>query len=485
MVPGVAETDRGEVAEWRLRVLHELLPDIQEFPGLLTPYTAFLRVLRERLHPIGLEDVRLVETASGLRFHVNLGDRLGADFYYGYYGELLEWELFRALLDPGATVVDIGANVGFYAVAAAMAVGASGIVHAFEADPAPYGLLVRNAEANGLQNVRCHPLCVGDRDGSTTFYLAEEPAFSGLADSGRSPVRGAVSLAMRRLDSVLGEADGVLAAMKIDVEGHEAAVLRGSRETIGRSPDIVIMAEVSSKNLDPERRNALRAELGELYTAGFRAWVLDAGPEGLRLLPGAPETAALGSANVFLVRSESARERRLRDCARQLREGTLEGLRRRVGTPWPPLQRRNAADPLDARNLHGALVGSLLRETSARLEAAERESEARLAELRRLEERLGGLSRQAQGLEADKASLIDALREAQASNQRLRARLGALQREVEARGHAARTLEGRGPEADSQQPRMAPRARQGEPRPGLWKRVRRAWRRLTGSGTPA
>jgi hypothetical protein len=158
-----------------------------------------------------------------------------------------------------------------------------------------------------------------------------------------------------------------VAAVKIDVEGHEFAVLRGGRETIRRSPGVVLMVEVNAKNLDPERRAALEASLRDLYGDGLRGWAIDPRPEGLRVLADPHEAATLGGANIFVARAGSESERRLQAAARDLRLQAFEGSARSMGVADQVL-RRNAADPRQGLNFHAALLGSMVREREGQIQ---------------------------------------------------------------------------------------------------------------------
>lgn len=141
--------------------------------------------------------------------------------------EPYETALLRAFLKPGDVFVDVGANIGYFAVIAADAVGARGRVIAFEPDPDNYRLLRHNARLNGFEH-RIETVCAGLSDGAgeSALYLSEDNLgdhriFAG-GDGRRSvPVRlyrGCDFLASRprRLDLV-----------KIDTQGAEYRVLAG------------------------------------------------------------------------------------------------------------------------------------------------------------------------------------------------------------------------------------------------------------------
>lgn len=355
------------------------MPEAYGFPDLLVPYVTFVRTLRERLHPRGVRDIRQAETAGGLKFLVDVGDRLGCDVYYGFYAEMYEFALFRSILRPGGVVVDVGANFGLYTISAAAAVGRTGRVVAFEPDPAAFELLTRNVEGNGLVNVECHPVCAGDEDAETDFFQMEESAFSGLSATGRANVRAKVRVPVRRLDSVLARSDAPLTAMKIDVEGHEYAVLRGARVTIRRSPDVTLMIEVSAKNLDSTRKTNFEGALAALYTEGFTGWLADAGPDGLRRVDRPAEAVDLSAANLFLVRRKGAAEAALRQAARALRLAASHDFRQAGDADDDALLRRDASDPYTGLGLHVALLRAVVRPWQEQTEALQ----ARLRTLER------------------------------------------------------------------------------------------------------
>jgi FkbM family methyltransferase len=398
--------DNDALDELNVRLFHQVIPHLGEGP-ILTAYVERLRAMRERVHPIGVAEYRIIQTAAGHRFRLNLGDRLGADFYYGHDPQARETRLFTALVGEGDVVVDVGANFGYYTVLAAAAAGPGGVVHAFEPDPQALDLLRENIALNKLESVHVHGACLGGEDAERDFYLMEEPAFSGLSPTGRARPRGQIRTRVRTLDGLLaGYGDAPVTRMKIDVEGHEHEVLAGARATIARSRDaIVVMIEVSAKNLTPERRGRLDAQLRELEAAhGLRGWVLRSDQRGGVRLDNTNEIADLHSANVFLVRAGSPAQSRLEDAVRRLDPATERQERARVLDHL--LDRQAAAVRLRAKQEdvirdHQARIARLAAELEAargELEAARGELEAARGELhalgRRVECRVGARLRQ-------------------------------------------------------------------------------------------
>ena len=75
-------------------------------------------------------------------------------------------------IKPGMTVFDVGANIGFFALAAANLVGENGKVVAFEPNPSVVARLKENVALNGLADrVKIEQSAAGDFDGTAEFCL--------------------------------------------------------------------------------------------------------------------------------------------------------------------------------------------------------------------------------------------------------------------------------------------------------------------------
>lgn len=136
-----------------------------------------------------------------------------------------EAALIKSLMDPGATVVDVGANIGYYVLLAARCVGPSGHIVAFEPEPDNLVELRMNVEANQLNNIEVHPFAVGARKAEVLFARGIN---GGVRDSAAT---NEVSVPLVTLDDALNRRVDMV---KIDVEGYEGEVLAGAESTIKR-----------------------------------------------------------------------------------------------------------------------------------------------------------------------------------------------------------------------------------------------------------
>ncbi|HKY37036.1 MAG TPA: FkbM family methyltransferase [Polyangiaceae bacterium] len=129
---------------------------------------------------------------------------------------------------PGQTVVDAGANVGFFTLRHARDVGPSGRVFAFEPNPSVFRLLQHNVERNGLKQVSCHRSALGERVGSLLF--TSDPRSTSCGHISESEETGE-PVPVSTLDALVEE-QGLtcIDLLKLDVEGYEPHVLRGGAQ---------------------------------------------------------------------------------------------------------------------------------------------------------------------------------------------------------------------------------------------------------------
>ncbi len=144
---------------------------------------------------------------------------------------------------PGETAVDVGANKGSFLPSLSRAAG-SGRVVAFEPQPALAEYLRRACRAARLTNVVVEAAGVSDRAGSLTLHVpgtgapspgaSFEPRVAALSPGRDLPVP------VVTLDEYFRSEAPRIAAIKVDVEGHELAVLRGAQAVLDRHAPLVV-----------------------------------------------------------------------------------------------------------------------------------------------------------------------------------------------------------------------------------------------------
>jgi FkbM family methyltransferase len=229
--------------------------------------------LKPRLRPWGLRTSkewfgeRIVRVQMPDRRSFNLasvsGNYLSFELFWrgaGYYEPITNLVL-ASLLEDGDTLFDIGANIGFFTLAAALHRPGLRIV-AFEPNPRIHELLRRNVEANALDHVQCEPLALSDAQRLALLYLSASDMSASLESRFDEHSAGCVKIQTSTLDHYLElhPVPGQL-ILKVDVEGHEEAFFRGARRTLTRlQPDVI--TEVT---LDPQEET-----VSFLAQAGYR-----------------------------------------------------------------------------------------------------------------------------------------------------------------------------------------------------------------------
>ena len=156
------------------------------------------------------------------------------------YARLAEW------IRPGDWVLDIGANVGHYTKRFSELAGAQGRVAAFEPIPETFSLLAANATCFASANVSLFNAAASDRGGVANMSI---PRFvTGLTNYYEAQLDGGTDgtrVMTLRVDDL--HFDHPIALVKIDAEGHEAAVLQGMQALLQSSHPRLIVETDSSE----------------------------------------------------------------------------------------------------------------------------------------------------------------------------------------------------------------------------------------------
>ena len=145
-------------------------------------------------------------------------------------------------LRQGEVFVDVGANLGYFTLLAANAVGRSGHVYSFEPEPRNFALLQSNAALNDFTHVTARQFAIGAQSGEARLHLSDANLgahslveLEGLGQGLRVPIL--------TLSEALGQEKRAVDMIKIDIQGLELAVLRGAEpliDTQRRKPRIVM-----------------------------------------------------------------------------------------------------------------------------------------------------------------------------------------------------------------------------------------------------
>jgi FkbM family methyltransferase len=151
-----------------------------------------------------------------------------------------ERHLVMSLLKPGMTIVDVGANIGYYVLMFEKKVGKQGRIICFEPEPDNLRELNRNISENNFKNVTVHEFVLGNTEGTVNFQ-------GGI--TGKVSKTGEYEIPIARLSSIIDEKVDLI---KIDVDGFEGAVLYGAEEVIEKYRPVLFLEVHRLRQLLPE-----------------------------------------------------------------------------------------------------------------------------------------------------------------------------------------------------------------------------------------
>jgi len=241
------------------------------------PQQLWRRLLRR--HLLRTDRVRL---AWGLPIRITERASVGIDIMNHGVSDRIVPEAICRLLEPDEVSIDVGAHLGQNASIMALA-APRGTVTAFEPHPGVFDLLQENLSR--WRRYRLAPItafrrAIGSRPGAAVLHEHDDLGGSSLSD--RPPTTEIASpprpleVECDTLDASLAEM-AEIALVKIDVEGHEAAVLRGGSDLLasGRPRDLLF------EDYHPQPSESTRL----LESAGFTVFALHARWRGPALLP--------------------------------------------------------------------------------------------------------------------------------------------------------------------------------------------------------
>jgi FkbM family methyltransferase len=220
--------------------------------------------------------------------------------WYCGLDEMEDMGLVLHALRPGDLFVDVGSNIGSYSIL--VAAGAKANVIAVEPIPETFSSLLTNIRINDLGS-SISTYCVGlsDKPGTLLFTTALDSVNHVLAD-GEAAQSEAINV--MTLDALCAQRSPAL--IKIDVEGHEMAVLKGAETTLANPALLAVIIEL----------NGSGARYG-ITDADIDAWMINKGFQRCKYSPIDRQLSHLGAfsrsgGNTLYVRDFDLLDQRVR-----------------------------------------------------------------------------------------------------------------------------------------------------------------------------
>lgn len=199
-----------------------------------------IRLLKE----VGSEGLYL--TANDIKLWLNKNSYLGS-----YIVEHNEWEsdsvsIVKEIVKENQVVADVGANFGYYTTLLSRLVGSEGKVLAFEPTAFFRRKLIRNLQENEMDNVEVFDFGLSDKEETLEIKIDDSTASLHMPSTDSFDLKEEIRL-VRFDDFIIASGITKLDFIKIDVDGHEPAFIRGALNTL-RNLKPAILLEVNHLN---------------------------------------------------------------------------------------------------------------------------------------------------------------------------------------------------------------------------------------------
>lgn len=232
--------------------------------GPLSTRVFFARVARKPLKRC--HGTRVVKTNFGAQMEIRPADLIGERIMLFGCWEPHVTSAVVNLISRGDTIIDVGANIGYFSLLAARLAGEQGAVHAVEPSPEALRQLRRNMELNSEhQNIRVHPFAVSEREGLIRLFRGPPDNLGGSSAVVERPGLGFDYADAAPLQTIVGKQVLAKASLcKLDTEGSELSCLDDLlRWFVPGKQDFAILIELSPE-FDPNGVLQIYSELSRV-----------------------------------------------------------------------------------------------------------------------------------------------------------------------------------------------------------------------------
>jgi FkbM family methyltransferase len=159
-------------------------------------------------------------------------------------------DIFEKYIKRESHVLDLGANIGYYSILAALVTGPNGKVFAFEPEKNNADLLLKNSKENNLQNIQLCNYVVSDKDGSIDFYINPENFGDHSVAKNtykrcyniQNEFRVPIKLNSIKLDNFFSiEEFRKIDLIKMDIQGSESKAIKGMESLLQEHRPVILM----------------------------------------------------------------------------------------------------------------------------------------------------------------------------------------------------------------------------------------------------
>lgn len=164
-------------------------------------------------------------------------------FFLGRWYDYPLQKLLQKVLQPGDEVIDVGADIGLFALAVRRCVGESGKISVIEPNPRLNQGLQRHIELNHLENIHIYPVALSNFEGTASLYFSEQQLSSGSLQKAINSDEESIGIQSIPVNVTIGDRllpDAQPRLIKLDIEGAEFLALQGLAKLVEQHLPLII-----------------------------------------------------------------------------------------------------------------------------------------------------------------------------------------------------------------------------------------------------
>jgi len=186
----------------------------------------------------------LLKDIQGSKMLLNLRDEgISKELVFNDIREVGATNYMYRVVNKDDIVLDIGANIGYYALMEAKLVGENGKIYAIEPVPQNFELLKRNISINGYKNIKVFNFAIGDKNGTEKLYLSNKSNWHSIIAFDEQGSGKAIDVTIITIDTFLKDKQ-YPSLIRMDVEGYEDKIIRGMMETLKKDRPLKLFIEI-------------------------------------------------------------------------------------------------------------------------------------------------------------------------------------------------------------------------------------------------
>ncbi len=186
----------------------------------------------------------IVANINGFKMYLDLknDEGISRDLFLFKKREHLSVDFLRGqnFISAGETVLDIGGNIGYYALLESELVGPEGKVYAVEPVSDNLRILKKNIELNGVKNIKVFKAAMGKEKKDAEIHISNQSNRSTFVTRAGTVYIKKEKVEMTTVDDFVSEQQISPDFIRMDVEGYEKEIIQGMRKILLHRPKLFI-----------------------------------------------------------------------------------------------------------------------------------------------------------------------------------------------------------------------------------------------------